>query len=330
MTPIEASAPGKLMLFGEHAVVYGYPSIVTAVDQRIYAKAESVAAKTFSVIAPEVEMPEYSKSVEDVGNGQIPRSVEFLERLYARFRAKYPQAQGISVTTRSEFSSKFGFGSSSAVTAAFAKALNELYSTNMTEQEMFDLCYKTVLDVQGVGSGFDLAAAIWGGTLYYVKPAKVVEQLRIDELPLVVGYTGIKADTASIVNRVKAEKEHGPVVDGIFDQVGALVEIAKTAILAADWRLVGELMTQNQALLEELRVSSPELDILIDAADAAGAYGAKLSGAGGGDCMIAVTDVHKKEDVERGIASAISIQGTMKAGQVIHVHTHAQGARIEG
>src|SRR4030043_356399 len=143
MNQTTASAPGKLMLFGEHAVVHGYPCIVTAVDQRI------------------------------------------------------------DVTTKSDFSSRFGFGSSSAVTVAFAKALTILYGIELSKKELFNLCYRAVLDVQGVGSGFDIASAIWGGTIYYIPPAKVVRAVDIDSIPLVVGYTGIKADTPTLIRMVQ-------------------------------------------------------------------------------------------------------------------------------
>lgn len=322
MKEVTASAPGKLMLFGEHSVVYGFPSIVTAVDQRLRVRVSNTREAAFSVHAPDVGVDNYKKSISELGSEKIPKGVAFLEMLYKRFIEQSKIKTGIQVETSSDFSSEFGFGSSSAVTVAFAKALTEFHEVPVSNEELFRLCYQAVLDVQGVGSGFDLAAAIWGGTIYYVKPARIVELLSANELPVVVGYTGIKANTVPLVRMVEEKKNTDPTkINQIFEQVTTIVELAKTAILAADWQKVGILMSENQLLLQELGVSSTELNTLIDSAKAAGAFGAKLSGAGGGDCMIAVTDIEHRDAVEEHIEHA--------HGKVLNVQTSAQGVRVE-
>jgi mevalonate kinase len=237
--------------------------------------------------------------------------------LYKRFLEAHPQDQGIVVTTKSDFSSNFGFGSSSAVTVAFAKALTELYGFKLSNKELFDLCYQAVIDVQGVGSGFDIAAAIWGGTIYYVSPAKVVVPMT-NGLPLVVGYTGIKADTPTLVRMVDTLKIKQPEkINRIFDSITQLVERAKKEIADTNWLELGRLFNQNQILLQELGVSSVELDRLVAASTKAHAFGAKLSGAGGGDCMVAVTDNSTQTEVEQAIVKA--------GGEIMHVKLHAEG-----
>ena len=157
MNGVTTSAPGKLMLFGEHAVVYGYPCIVTAVDQRLYVSVRKNGMDAFHLEAPDLGLQAYSKTMQDLGGEGLPKGVRFVEMLYKRFLEMHPQKEGIDVETRSDFSSSFGFGSSSAVTVAFAKALTELYDLHLSEKELFDLCYQAVIDVQGVGSGFDIA-----------------------------------------------------------------------------------------------------------------------------------------------------------------------------
>jgi mevalonate kinase len=322
MSAITASAPGKLLLFGDHAVVYGHPCIVTAVDQRIHVTVRKNGVDVFHLDAPDLGLTAYSKTISDLVKKDSPKAVVFIEMLYKRFLEKHPQKEGIVVTTKSDFSAEFGFGSSSAVTVAFAKALTTLYGLNLTNQELFELCYRAVLDVQGVGSGFDIAAAIWGGTLYYVTPAKVLDQLDVKALPLVVGYTGIKADTPTLIRMVENERKQQPEkINGLFDQSRTIVDAARTAVVAGDWQKVGELMQQNQTLLEELNVSSIKLNKLIGAAERAGAYGAKLSGAGGGDCMIAVTEASVKTEVETALNQA--------GGRVLSVHLNATGVKIE-
>jgi mevalonate kinase len=319
---ITASAPGKLMLLGEHAVVSGHPCMVTAVEQRIYVSVEKNGKDVFYMEAPDLGLNAYSKTIEALAKKSPPPAVRFVEHLYKRFLERWPQQEGIVVKTKSEFSSAFGFGSSSAVSVAFAKALTHLYEIELSNQELFELSYQAVLDVQGVGSGFDIASAIWGGTIYYVPPAKVVRELQIEQMPLVVGYTGVKADTPTLIRMVQSLHADEPeMVESWFAKIAGLVNKAEKAIREKDWSELGKLMMKNQSILRELQVSSLELNRLNRAAVKAGAFGAKLSGAGGGDCMIAVVDAAKKKVVELAIQKA--------GGEVLKVQLHAEGVRLE-
>jgi len=182
---IKASAPGKLMLFGEHAVVYGYPCIVTTVESRIYVEVEK--AERFKIDAPQV------------------KDTRFVEEAVKQFCEKYKVENKLLIKTYSDFSSQYGFGSSSAVTVATIYALSKYHKIDLTNKEIFDMGHKVVQQVQGVGSGFDIAAATYGGTIYFVTGGKVIEPLSISELSLIVGYSGTKADTSNLVKNLKAD-----------------------------------------------------------------------------------------------------------------------------
>lgn len=319
---VTVSAPGKLMLLGEHAVVYDRPCLVTAVDQRMYLIAEVLGNDSFELEAPNVKISNYKKSLSDLGKNEIPKGAQFVEIALKNIAEKYGLQSGLKITTKSEFSSQFGFGSSSASTVCAVKAISEILNLKLSLKEIFDLSYKTVLDIQGKGSGFDVAAAVYGGTLYFVTGGKIIESLEISTLPLMIGYSGIKADTVTLINKVKeafAGKEKR--LEEIYSQIAILVEKAKTALLTKDWQEFGELMNQNQHYLRELGVSSPRLDDMINISLSAGAYGAKLSGAGGGDCMIVVCTKDKELLVKAGIAQV--------GGQAVGVKTNAEGVRIE-
>lgn len=323
---VTVSAPGKLMLFGEHAVVYGRPCIVTAVNQRLKLKASKLKEPVLKLEAPDVDVKNYSKPLSHLGKGNILRGAKFVEIAVLNFFKKHkdviPANAGIQLITDSQFKSTFGFGSSSASAVCTIKALSELFKIKLTNEQIFDICYKTVLDVQGVGSGFDLAAAIYGGTLYFVTGGKTIQPLTISHLPLIVGYTGIKADTPTLVRQVNALKESYPViVDNIFDHMDNIVMQAKEALLKNDLQTLGELMNFNQGYLDSLGVNSKILSNLIYAAKDAGAYGAKLSGAGGGDCMIALAPPSKRKAVEKAIEKA--------GGQVLKVEVNAKGVKLE-
>jgi mevalonate kinase len=340
MKTITVSSPGKLMLFGEHAVVYGKPCIVTSVNQRLSIKAQKNDEPVFVLNAPDVDIKNYSKLMTHLGEGEIPKGAKFVEHATKNFfdtvipvktgiqtehtgsRTGSGMTDGVKFETVAQFKSTFGFGSSSASTVCTIKALAELFEVKLTEKEIFDLAYKTVLDVQGLGSGFDLAAAIYGGTLYFVTGGKTIQPFAISHLPLIVGYTGVKADTATIVKEVKTRFGNKPQeLKEIYDGIEVIVEKAKTAFAKKDFKQLGSLMNDNQKYLEELGVSTNKLSSMINAARNAGAYGAKLSGAGGGDCMIALAPENKITAVKKAIENA--------GGKVLEVKVNTKGVSLE-
>ncbi len=323
MNEITVSAPSKMMLFGEHAVVYNRPCLVTAVNQRMKATVQTLPEQYFELEASDVQVSGYRKPLSELGKGEIPKGAQFVEIAIKNLSEKHDIKQGIRVETKSEFSSKFGFGSSSASTVCTVKALSEIFGLNLKQKEIFDLSYKTVLDIQGKGSGFDVAAAVFGGTLYFVTGGKVIEPLNIKSLPLIVGYSGIKADTVTLINKVKETfVDNNDRLQEIYSQIETIVGKAKSFVIAGDWEQVGSLMNENQKLLKELGVSIDKLDNMISGAIEAGAYGAKLSGAGRGDCMIAFAPEDKRKAVEEAITKA--------GGEVLSVETNAKGAKIDG
>ncbi len=187
MDRMKVSAPGKLMLLGEHAVVYGHPCLVTAVDQRMEITAHLSREPFFELDAPDVYIQGYKKSIMEIGKGDIPKGAKFVEIALKNFLHLHPQKEGLKIKTKSEFSSKYGFGSSSASTVCTIKALSKIFHLNLSLKEIFDLSYKTVLDIQEKGSGFDVAVAVYGGTLYFVTAGKKIETLDADCLELIVG-----------------------------------------------------------------------------------------------------------------------------------------------
>lgn len=322
MERVEVSAPGKLMLFGEHAVVYGRPCIVTAVNHRMRVMVEIANSDNLELYAPDVNVVGYIERINNLGRKEAPKGTRFVSVAVRIFFDSFGIKSGLKVETRSDFSSEFGFGSSSAVTVGVIKALSEIFEKKLDNKEIFNLSYNTILDVQGVGSGFDVAAAIWGGTIYFITGGKKVEPLPVGELPLVVGYTGIKADTSTLVRQVADfYKKNKSLVGKVFESIEDIVNESRKALIRSDYEKLGKLMDENQMLLEKLGIGSSELSNLILAARKAGAYGAKLSGAGGGDCMIAFIPKDRGKVVQEAIEE--------KGGKIISVTTGAQGVRLE-
>lgn len=303
---VKVSAPGKLMLMGEHAVVYGYPCLVTAIDRRLMVEADKTDGNGLVIVAPQ------SKDTTIVEAAVA----------MAKDRLGIPRT-GLRISTQSPFTGVYGFGSSSATAAAVVSALSALFRIKADTKAIFTTAYEAVSSVQPMNSGFDVAAGVFGATLSYAKGGTVLEVLEQgNTLPLVVGYTRVKANTTQIVAEIAEKKKRFPEKVGrIFSAIEKLVGEGKASLQKKDWQRLGTLFGFNQDYLRDLGVSSEELENLIAAARNAGAFGAKLSGAGRGDCMIALVPDDKRTAVETAITQA--------GGEVVRVLPHAQGARLE-
>ena len=297
---IQTSAPGKLLLLGDYAVVYNNPCLVTAVDKRLYVEAEIIDKDEDEILTPQV------------------KESRFVLETIAHFKEAFSIRNSVRIKTQGDFSHQVGLGSSSAVTVATLEALNQLFKKNLNKKEVFDMSYRVTLSIQGVGSGFDIAAAVYGGTQYYVTGGAVIEPISLNTLPLVVGYSGIKADTPFFIRKVaEAFKYRQAELKSIFSSITSLVNEARRGLETSNFSLTGTCMTKNHTLLQKLGVSIPKLDEMVAAANQAGAWGAKLSGAGGGDCMIALVADNKRDDVIRAIEKV--------GGEIIHVSLNAKG-----
>lgn len=305
MKTIATSAPGKLLLMGDHAVVYGGPCLVTAVSERMTVTLAESSDDGVHFVTPGVSDTRFLTAALSVAR-------EYWHAPLSKF----------TLEASSTFSGNYGLGSSAAVTVAALFAFAAYLGKRPGKEELFRLAYKVVLDVQRVGSGFDVASAIWGGTIWYEHLGKNIVPVLSRDMPLVVGFTGTKANTAAMVSDVaKKYDSQTERVTRIFTAIETLVSDAKKKIIEGDWERVGKLMEFNQEYLRDLGVSSEKLESLISAAKQAGAWGAKLSGAGGGDCMIALVSPEKKEQVEEAIQAV--------GGQVIHISPNAPGVRRE-
>ena len=301
------------MLFGEHAVVYGKHCIVTAVDKRLIANLER--SKDISINSLDYKIRNFV--IDNIE--KLPKQLKFVGSSIKYFYKKYNITNGVSVSTGGSLKSSYGLGSSSAIIVCIVKGLAKLFRVPLPDKSLFKICYAVNRIVQRSGSGFDVASAIYGKTLNFVGGGKVIEKVKVNEIPLVIGYTGIKAHTPTIVKQVAENyKENPSYHDVIFSKIDDIVLNAKDEMEHKKWKKVGTLMDKNQELLRKLGVSSFRLEEMVNAAKDAGAYGAKLSGAGVGDCMVAIPD-GSREDVEQAIRDA--------GGQVISIKVNVDGVR---
>ncbi len=323
MKSVTVSAPGKLILLGDYAVVHNHPCLVAAIDQRFTLSARLLDKPELRLNAPKLDLSNYQKPLEQLTIGIVPKAAEYIEYAVSEFIKRYPQKTGVQIdTAAAQMDAKFGFGTSAAATVATIKALAVLFDRDLDNRTIFDISYQTVQALKGVGSGFDMATATYGGFLYFVTGGKAIEPLTIKPFNLIVAYSGNKADTPSLIRAMNDQiKVYPQVIHGFFDVSEQIVEQARQDLQEGNMASLGKLLNMHQGLLAALGVSTPQLDKICQVALTAGAYGAKLSGAGGGDCAIVLAASDKTDTV---------IDVLNKAGfETMLLSAGSEGVRVE-
>ncbi len=295
-----ASAPGKIILFGEHAVVYGRPAIAAPVTQ-VHADVEVTDSRQpgIWIDAPDISLHAELGSLPD----SHPLSVLIIGTLKAvGITYKLP----LTIHIHSTIPVASGLGSGAAVSVAIARALSAHLGMPLSDDQVSQLAYGTEALYHGTPSGIDNTVVTYACPVYFVK-GQSIETLRVGApFTIVIGDTGIPAPTKESVADVRRLWEREiPHWEKSFDQVGDLAKRARVAIEAGAAPLLGDLMNQNHELLQTMTVSSPELDLLVHVARSTGALGAKLSGGGRGGNMIALV----KPDRAEIIANALRTVG---------------------
>jgi mevalonate kinase len=278
----KASAPGKLILFGEHFVVYGLPAIATAIESRTMAEVKR--AEKFSLLDNRPETPGYKKEKHGQQSDSIQRML----------KAMGLEGKKVRIVLGGDLVAASGVGASGASCAAIAAALNEEYGLGLDRDGINDVAYEGEKGYHGVPSGIDNCCSTYGGFIHFRKGLKtgknIVRQLHSKApLSIVVGNSGLTSNTTKIVGDVRAKKEKDPEkFQKIFDNYSKIAEEATISVEKGDLMKTGLLMNMNHLLLEEIGVSCDELEELIDLASRNGALGAKLTGTGRGGLMIAL------------------------------------------
>lgn len=306
MTPIEASAPGKIILFGEHAVVYGRPAIAMPVAE-VQAKAALQPGDIgagLRIIAPDLARDYFLTEAKS----DDPLAAIIQATLRQLNQTNLPDA---NLHISSTIPLGRGLGSGAAISTAIVRALAQLFNQPLAPAEVSALVYEVEKLYHGTPSGIDNTVVAFEQPVYFIK-GRPLQRMRVKHpLTLVVGDTGIVVPTHTVVGDLRRRWQAEPErYEGYFDEIGVIVNQARVAI--EEGRLgpmaIGELMNENQELLETLGVSSPELERLIEAAHQAGALGAKLSGAGWGGNMIALVESSAAAAVAQALREAGAAQ----------------------
>jgi len=306
-----ASAPGKIILFGEHAVVYGRPAIAVPVRHvRATAEVQPLEAQPRGVIRIESHQIDLSGWMDALDpNHPIRRIVELT--LLEVGASDFP---ALSVDIRSTIPVAGGLGSGAAVSVAVARALSQQLGKPLPNERVNALAFEIEKIHHGNPSGIDNTVVTYDCPVYFRRGQPVGSFPVGKPLTLLVGDTGLSASTATAVEGVRVRWERDrQTFEAIFDSIGVTVDRAREAIVRGENQRLGPLMDHNQELLEAMGVSAPELRRLVWAAREAGARGAKLSGAGGGGNMLALVDETSVDAVAVALraAGAVSVFPTV-------------------
>jgi mevalonate kinase len=284
MTEVQASAPGKVILFGEHSVVYGRPAIAAPVFNVAANAAIEPGGRDFKVVARDLGLVYHLPDAPP----DDPLAETINATLHHFGLSTLPPG---TLTVTSTIPLGRGLGSGAAISTAIIRALAQLMERPISPAEVSALVFEIEKLHHGTPSGIDNTVIAFEQPVYFIKD-KPIRRMRVARpFTLLIGDTGVAASTRAVVGNLRARREADTErFEGYFDEIAVIARHAKNAIEQPvfEVRVLGKLMNENQEILEAVGVSSPELERLVAAARNAGAWGAKLSGAGWGGNMIAL------------------------------------------
>ena len=276
-----ASSPGKFILLGEHSVVYGKPAVALAINRRF----------TCSVCRNPV----------NALNG-MPLDVSIHPHIGYIMKAN--GVDGISISTESRIPSSSGLGSSAALSSSLSAAIKAMKGEEKDKRMIADEAFNAEYEAQGRASPLDASCCTFGKGIAINCPESLgkeiwsvskgdnswrISEVAVPKMTFVVGYTGVKARTGPLVEKVRKYKEHNRFAADIVDEIGKITLDGMDAMSRGNVDELGDIMTRDHKLLSILGVSCNELNKLVNAS-LKYSYGAKLTGSGGGGSMIALTD----------------------------------------
>lgn len=300
---ISVSAPGSLMLMGEHAVLHGQLALALAVEQRVTVELKPRGDRQICI---ESVLGDYHSSLDELT--PEPRFSFMVEAIRAQIGRL---TQGFSLSVEAGFSHQVGLGSSAAVTAATVAALAEFCGESLSAEQLFERALAVVHKVQqGRGSGTDLVASIFGGLVAYrVTPREIRRLPGTPDIDLF--YVGYKMKTPEVIRHVETLAQGVPeLYQQIYQLMGTVSERSEAAILAADWPLLGRLMNLYSGLMDALGVCDRSLaDLQYQLRAAEQVLGVKISGSGLGDSVLTLGRVRSQVAHYQRIPVAVCSRG---------------------
>ena len=279
-----ASAPGKVILFGEHFVVYGTKAILCSIDKRIKVTSQLIDERKIRIKS---DIGNVEVDVESALNDSDP--MRPFVYLAAHTLKKFKKNAGIEIKIESEIPPGIGLGSSSASCVAAAASIIGLFE-KLSKEEILKMAIEAERTIFKNTSGADCSVCTFGGLAEYdIKNGfkKIISKADFD---LVIANSKQSHLTSEVVERVRKFKEKNEeLFASLYKQESSLIQDALLSLQKKDLLTLGSIMTKNQVFLEQIGVSTDKLDLLVREAKKT-SFGAKITGAGGGGCIIVLVD----------------------------------------
>jgi len=293
---------GKVILFGEHFVVYGLPGIASAINDVTTATIEKSGKYMLVDNRPAID------GYKDLKKGEMERSM----KLILDFMKIDVSRKPVKITLAGNLFCTSGIGASAAMATAVARAFSGHFGLGLNDEQVNRISYEGEKGSAGTPSGIDNTCATFGGLLWFEKNMQggpnTIKLIKIKRpVEIVLGNTGLSSETSTVVADVKKAKEKDPKkYDKIFSDYKNLVNEARKALENYDIKKLGNLMDQNHELLRQMDLSCGEAEEIIAAAKKSGAFGAKITGTGRGGYVIALAPEKSLQDK---VAKAIKKAG---------------------
>jgi mevalonate kinase len=302
---VEASAPGKMILFGEHSVVYGKQAVVLAIDRRAKVHAERRSDSKIFIDADNLGFSGYFENDTYYPvRGKVWRGRNLAAlNVSARKTIDYiGEKGGVNLKVRSMIPIAVGLGSSAAICVATVSAVEKLFDSRLKKKEISNIAFEGETIIHGKPSGVDNNISTFAGIMSYDKENGIKRHKLNHDIPFIIGNSKKKRSTKKMVEIVAALKKRNPnEIDKILDSMDLIAKSGLNALLKAELKKMGDLMNLNHGFLSSIGVSTMKLEILCHTSRNNGAWGAKLTGAGGGGCMIALSEESNIPKIERAI-----------------------------
>lgn len=283
----KGSAPGSIMLLGEYAVLRGLPALVGALNKRIEVNLSSRTDD--NIVIHSDTLGEYITTRQHLVIKQPFAFVLAALRYY-----QDALSCGLNIQIVSDFSANLGLGSSAAVTVATLRALHGFLKKKTSSMALIKKAIAVIRAVQGAGSGADVAASVMGGVVAY-QCAPLSAWTLSTKPSIAVVYSGKKASTVQALGKVITHCQQNAKYAAILRAIAQCALAGKRAIQTTDWQQLGAVCNQQQLLMQDLGVSNALLNQLIKQLQSIPTvFGAKISGAGFGDCVLAIGELPRQ------------------------------------
>jgi len=295
---------GKTILFGEHFVVYGLPSIASALGAYTTADVKVVKGNGWTINDQRPATPGYKEKK----NNEVMQSIaNVINHLKVDI-----ENQRLEISFAGDLIAASGVGASAAQCTSLARALNETFNLNLDDEKINEAAYEGEKAYHGTPSGIDNTASTYGGLIWFVRNLgtgkNTMDLLQSPRKMLIaIANSGITASTTEVVADVRRLRDENPEkFKKIFGEYRKLVEVAKKALLKGDIATIGNLMNKNHKMLQQITVSGEINDELVEIALENGAIGAKLTGTGRGGLVIGLAE---NEATQEKIINVIEKKG---------------------